>query len=60
MFMFQTPGYPAYENSTRTEGENIPKIPSLPISAANAAKLFKLVEEEGNVVRLVNHGMSGV
>lgn len=31
-----TPGYPSYENSTRTEGENIPSIPSLPISWANA------------------------
>ncbi|KAJ7811132.1 Zn-dependent exopeptidase [Mycena olivaceomarginata] len=50
-----TPGYPAYENSTRTEGENIPKIPSLPISAANAAKLLKLVEEEGSEVHLVNN-----
>ncbi|KAJ7498665.1 Zn-dependent exopeptidase [Mycena latifolia] len=49
-----TPGYPSYENSTRTEGENIPKIPSLPISAANAAKLFNLTEE-GKEVRLVNH-----
>ncbi|KAJ6490314.1 hypothetical protein C8R47DRAFT_1124198 [Mycena vitilis] len=50
-----TPGYPSYENSTRTEGENIPKIPSLPISAANAAKLFELLEEDGKEVRLVNH-----
>ncbi|KAJ7129388.1 Zn-dependent exopeptidase [Mycena epipterygia] len=49
-----TPGYPSYENSTRTDGDNIPKIPSLPISAANAKKLFKLVEEEGTTVRLVN------
>ena len=24
-----TPGYPAYENATRTEGTNIPSIPSL-------------------------------
>ncbi|KAF7352560.1 Zn-dependent exopeptidase [Mycena venus] len=50
-----TPGLPAYENSTRTDGDNIPKIPSLPISAANAAKLFKLVEEEGTEVHLVNN-----
>ncbi|KAJ7484085.1 Zn-dependent exopeptidase [Mycena galericulata] len=49
-----TPGYPSYENSTRTDGENIPKIPSLPISAANAEKLFKLAEN-GTEVRLVNH-----
>ncbi|KAJ7068555.1 hypothetical protein C8F01DRAFT_1227625 [Mycena amicta] len=51
-----TPGYPAYENSTRTEGDNIPKIPSLPISAANAKKLMELAEEDGNEVHLVNHG----
>ncbi|KAJ6515617.1 hypothetical protein C8R45DRAFT_957123 [Mycena sanguinolenta] len=50
-----TPGYPSYENSTRTAGDNIPKIPSLPISAANAAKLFKLVEEKGSEVHLVNN-----
>ncbi|KZT29249.1 Zn-dependent exopeptidase [Neolentinus lepideus HHB14362 ss-1] len=61
-----TPGYPAYENSTRTDGSNIPKIPSLPISWANAARLL---EELGGVdegrkldgkissttVKLVNH-----
>ncbi|KAH8096736.1 Zn-dependent exopeptidase [Cristinia sonorae] len=35
-----TPGYPAYENATRTEGENIPKIPSIPISWANAQKIL--------------------
>ncbi|KAJ6538539.1 Zn-dependent exopeptidase [Mycena vulgaris] len=50
-----TPGYPSYENSTRTDGENIPKIPSLPISAANAEKLLKLAAEDGKEVRLVNH-----
>lgn len=64
-----TPGYPAYENATRTDGSNIPKIPSLPISWANAQRLL---EELGGVtdgrkldgkssatqVRLVNHGMS--
>ncbi|TFK55577.1 Zn-dependent exopeptidase [Heliocybe sulcata] len=61
-----TPGYPAYENSTRTDGSNIPKIPSLPISWANARRLL---EELGGVdkgrkltgtvssttVKLVNH-----
>ncbi|KAJ7180363.1 Zn-dependent exopeptidase, partial [Mycena crocata] len=51
-----TPGYPSYENSTRTDGDNIPKIPSLPISSANAEKLLKLAAEKGNVVHLVNHG----
>lgn len=50
-----TPGFPSYENSTRTTGENIPKIPSLPISAANAEKLFSMVGEDGTEVRLVNH-----
>ncbi|THU79246.1 transferrin receptor ectodomain, apical domain-containing protein [Dendrothele bispora CBS 962.96] len=53
-----TPGYPSYENSTRTEGENIPKIPSLPISAENAGKLMELLEDEewNGVVRLNNQG----
>ena len=41
-----TPGYPAYENSDRTEGRNIPKIPSLPISWANAERLL---EEIGDI-----------
>lgn len=41
-----TPGYPAYENSDRTEGGNIPKIPSLPISWANAERLL---EEIGDI-----------
>ncbi|KAI0940119.1 hypothetical protein AcV5_001313 [Taiwanofungus camphoratus] len=36
-----TPGAPAYENATRTEGANIPKIPSLPISWANAQRLLE-------------------
>ncbi|TCD69209.1 hypothetical protein EIP91_008312 [Steccherinum ochraceum] len=35
-----TPGYPAYENATRTESGNVPKIPSIPISWANAQKLL--------------------
>lgn len=55
-----TPGYPAYENSTRTSGENIPRIPSLPISWANAEMLLKKLDGEGWLgkdVRLVNHGM---
>ena len=55
-----TPGYPSYENSTRTEGENIPKIPSLPISASTARKLFQEIEQGGSnrTIKLVNHGMS--
>ncbi|RPD66976.1 Zn-dependent exopeptidase [Lentinus tigrinus ALCF2SS1-7] len=36
-----TPGLPAYENATRTDGANIPKIPSLPISGDNARRLLK-------------------
>ncbi|TBU33166.1 Zn-dependent exopeptidase [Dichomitus squalens] len=36
-----TPDAPAYENATRTDGENIPKIPSLPISWENAQRLLK-------------------
>lgn len=63
-----TPGYPAYENATRTEGQNIPKIPSLPISWANAQRLLSEISHDhdarsltGQVsetkVRLVNHGM---
>ncbi|OSX59469.1 hypothetical protein POSPLADRAFT_1035744 [Postia placenta MAD-698-R-SB12] len=58
-----TPGVPAYENATRTEGENIPKIPSLPISWANAQRLLEELEDGREVtgkaserkVRLVNH-----
>jgi len=61
-----TPGYPAYENATRTEGENIPQIPSLPISWSNAQRLLEeisaldMVKLDGKAserkVRLVNHG----
>ncbi len=55
-----TPGIPAYENSTRTEGENIPKIPSLPLSWANARVLLQEISEGGlnRTVSFVNHGMS--
>jgi len=55
-----TPGYPSYENSTRTEGSNIPTIPSLPISWSDASVLFKTLETghtwEGALVRLNNNG----
>lgn len=53
-----TPGYPAYENATRTEGTNIPDIPSLPISWANAQVLLEEIEEGGQnrTIKLVNHG----
>lgn len=42
-----TSGYPAYENATRTEATNVPNIPSLPLSWANAKLLFE--EELGGV-----------
>jgi N-acetylated-alpha-linked acidic dipeptidase len=55
-----TPGYPSYENSTRTEGSNIPLIPSLPISWTNAVLLFRTLNKDddlhGKAVRLVNNG----
>lgn len=52
-----TPGFPSYEDANRTSGENIPSIPSLPISWANAQVLLGEIESGANrVVRLVNHG----
>ncbi|KAE9396298.1 Zn-dependent exopeptidase [Gymnopus androsaceus JB14] len=42
----QTPGRPAYENAEREEATNIPGIPSIPISWANAQRLL---EEIGDV-----------
>jgi len=69
-----TPGYPAYENATRIEPTNIPKIPSLPISWSNAQRLMEEIGEmykpggEGkrmlsgqssrSTVRMSNQGMS--
>ncbi|KAF8812309.1 Zn-dependent exopeptidase [Phlegmacium glaucopus] len=66
-----TPGYPAYEDAERTTGENIPKIPSLPISWQNAQRLLEEIDklyiqnEDGqrilsgkastNQIRLMNH-----
>lgn len=51
-----TPGVPAYEDVERVEGGNIPKIPSLPISWANAQKLLEEIgaiytdtDQPGNV-----------
>ncbi|KAI0080803.1 Zn-dependent exopeptidase [Panus rudis PR-1116 ss-1] len=52
-----TPGYPAYENATRTDGENIPKIPSLPISWANAQKLLAEISEDEDA-RVLNGKVS--
>jgi N-acetylated-alpha-linked acidic dipeptidase len=40
-----TPGKPAYEDTAREEGTNIPKIPSLPISWANAQQILKEIGE---------------
>jgi len=52
-----TPGVPAYENVTRTDGVNIPSIPSLPISWNNAKVLLQEIAEGGanRAVKLVNH-----
>ncbi|KAJ3919944.1 hypothetical protein F5877DRAFT_39116, partial [Lentinula edodes] len=36
-----TPGKPAYDKAKREEAKNIPRIPSLPISWANAERLLK-------------------
>ncbi|KAJ3759395.1 Zn-dependent exopeptidase [Lentinula raphanica] len=50
-----TPGIPAYENATRTEGTNKPQIPSLPISQENGEKLLKLAKDDWNgTIRLNN------
>lgn len=65
-----TPGYPAYEDAERQEGASIPKIPSLPISWANAVHFFPQLRDgsesdsypvlNGKVskdkIKLVNHG----
>lgn len=55
-----TPGYPAYENSTRVDGDSKPRIPSLPISWSNAKVLLDQIADgkEGPTVRLVNNGTS--
>ncbi|KAJ6538560.1 Zn-dependent exopeptidase [Mycena vulgaris] len=66
-----TPGLPAYENSNRTAGTNGPRIPSLPISWANAERLLAEIDgiylqgpgarrtlsgtASAKSVRLVNH-----
>ncbi|KAG0703297.1 Zn-dependent exopeptidase [Suillus ampliporus] len=53
-----TPGYPAYENATRIEATNIPTIPSLPLSWANAKLLLE--EELGGVLEGTTlHGRVG-
>lgn len=59
-----TPGIPAYEGSNRTAGSNGPRIPSLPISWANAERLLEEIDgarrtlsgaASAKSVRLVNH-----
>ncbi|KAJ6515539.1 Zn-dependent exopeptidase [Mycena sanguinolenta] len=61
-----TPGLPAYPDSNRTEGSNGPRIPSLPISWANAQHLLAEIDggaearmlngrSSAAAVRLVNH-----
>ncbi|KAH9833740.1 Zn-dependent exopeptidase, partial [Rhodofomes roseus] len=54
-----TPGKPAYPDAERTEGANIPKIPSLPISWANAQTLLKELGDSLDEARTVN-GRSSV
>lgn len=54
-----TPGTPSYRDANRTEGINIPSIPSLPISWNNAQVLLKELEGTDSVfssrtVRLLN------
>jgi N-acetylated-alpha-linked acidic dipeptidase len=63
-----TPGRPAYPNAQRDEAQNIPKIPSLPVSWANAQRLLEEIGEvytaegklngriSGKKGRMVNHG----
>ena len=63
-----TPGYPAYENSTRTDGTNKPSIPSLPISWSNAERLLEEIVADAasrlitgavssRKIKLVNNGI---
>lgn len=55
-----TPGYPSYENSTRSRGINRPSIPSLPISWNNALILLQWVcPNDGNhSIHILNHGIT--
>jgi hypothetical protein len=41
-----TPGVPAYENATRSKGENIPRIPSIPISWDNAKRILAEIDPD--------------
>ncbi|KAJ6490293.1 Zn-dependent exopeptidase [Mycena vitilis] len=58
-----TPGLPAYPDSNRTAGSNGPRIPSLPVSWANAQRLIAELDSgrtmsgraSAAAVHLVNH-----
>ncbi|KAI0796917.1 Zn-dependent exopeptidase [Abortiporus biennis] len=52
-----TPGYPSYENATRSDPETVPKIPSLPISWQNAQVILNETRYGGlnRTISLVNH-----
>ncbi|KAJ6539641.1 hypothetical protein B0H19DRAFT_367906 [Mycena capillaripes] len=49
-----TPGLPAYEDSNRTAGSNGPRIPSLPISWANAERLLAEISSDTTEARTLN------
>ncbi|KAI0005160.1 hypothetical protein BJV74DRAFT_875682 [Russula compacta] len=42
-------------NCSRTNGSNIPNIPSLPISWANAQVLLEEIKDKNRTVKLINH-----
>ncbi|KAH9077021.1 Zn-dependent exopeptidase [Lactarius deliciosus] len=50
-----TPGYPSYETVRAQDGSNIPSIPSLPISWANAKVLLEEIDGKNRPVKLTNH-----
>ncbi|KAH8830414.1 vacuolar protein sorting-associated protein 70 [Flagelloscypha sp. PMI_526] len=50
-----TEGYPSYENATRQAGRNVPSIPSLPISWANAERLLEEIGEIETVPDAFGH-----
>ncbi|KAK4051543.1 Vacuolar protein sorting-associated protein 70 [Microbotryomycetes sp. JL201] len=43
-----TPGEPAYKNASRSQGENLPTIPSIPISYKDAVPLLKSLNGRGH------------
>ncbi|KAF9053208.1 hypothetical protein BJ165DRAFT_1338917 [Panaeolus papilionaceus] len=54
-----TPGYPAYEEADRVEAANIPRIPSLPISWANAQRLIGEIGDVYSVDEIGRKVLSG-